>query len=202
MRRLIAKFRDGATYERLEESTAIDEMRINEILESRQVPGAVTDREFLSGNFNGNQFANTPILGDTKIEQYKRYTGGKMPPKGAVYVDGIARPNMPGDPEAWVESRGDLKRKIESRPGASADGLVKARGPEPIGPMHTRVKLAENIVRKKMRQAIEKNPDLAHVDQGELRHSIIEKHGNPLMKQEVEPIDSSSVLPVEPALEI
>lgn len=199
-RRLISKFSDGGEYKRLEASTEVDALRIDDILTSRRVPGGISDRELFSGHCNGNQFADQPEIGDAKLREYAAYTGGKKPPTGAIYMEGLARHGMPGDPEAWVSSRDEAKRVLESRPGTVAQGIVRARAPEPIGPTHFRTKLDEKIVRKKMREAAEANPDLVRRPFDEVRAEIIEKHGNPFMKHEIEPIENCSSPPEMPPL--
>lgn len=164
---------------------------IAEMLALRQVPGGVSDREFMAGHCNGNEFAHCPQMGDKMAELYQRYTG-KKPPVGAKYIGDLCRHGMPGDPEAWVSSRGEVKALLQRR-GWGSDGLVKTRNVEPATPA-IQVKLDEKLVRQEMVKQVKENPDLKK-DLGELRHNIIQKHGNPRMKSEREFVQPVAPLP-------
>lgn len=148
---------------------------IAEMLALRQVPGGVSDREFMHGDCNGNQFAQFPTNGDLLAKKYKQLTG-RLPPKGAKYMGSLAR--FRADPEAWVSSRGEVKKLCEKR-GWGADGMVKVKEAQPIGEVK-KVKLADSIVNRRMKEELAKDP---RQDKGELRHKIIQKHGNPYVKE-------------------
>lgn len=85
-----------------------------------------------------------------------------------------------GDPAAFVnhgQGRSHVKKVLEQR-GLESHGMVetKAREPEadPYTPVH---KLSPKIVEQRRKQQIKANPELARVNQNELRANIIAKHG-------------------------
>lgn len=102
-------------------------------------PMSNTDREFLHGHANGNQFERTPHLGDYYASVAR---GMGQDPKGKVYLSGLAR--FAGDPEAWIESRDEAKRLIESRPGWTCHGAFEVSREPTGGPGKYRV--ADGIV--------------------------------------------------------
>lgn len=81
---------------------------------------------------------------------------------GKVYMPGLARQNMPGDPNAWVTDHSEFKRKLEARGDGWSDGtqVVKARDnqfePAP------NIDVAPDLVEERACQMIENNPDLLH----------------------------------------
>jgi len=86
-------------------------------------PMSNTDREFLEGHDgNGNQFAKGPLAEEEGNRLRKVAEAGGQNVKGKVYLGGLAR--FPGDPEAWVSDRGDVKRVIEKR-GWKCQGSVE-----------------------------------------------------------------------------
>lgn len=92
--------------------------KLADMLARQQPPCAVTDATFLRGNDNGSQFQDNPDRGD----YLKRVAeeGGQMV-KGKKYLAQLAR--FPGDPEAWVDGRGDVERVCRKR-GWGCDGAV------------------------------------------------------------------------------
>lgn len=173
MRRLISKISDGK-YERLEESSPIDESRFQDILESGKAPGPVTDRELLEGTYNKSEFADNPRYAKFLEKQYRLHSGGKAPPTGSVYMSNLCRHGMPGDPEAWVDGRGDVKRLLEKR-GAGADCPLMFV-PEREKPPRKPKKLADHIVHRLVNNELAVNPK---ADRRELREKVIATHGNP-----------------------
>lgn len=94
-----------------------------EMLALQSPPMSNTDREFLEGT--GEQFSKTPGMGDFYKRVAERHGQNT---KGKTYISGLAR--FPGDPEAWVTGRGDVKRVCEQR-GWDCDGSVKVKGVKP-----------------------------------------------------------------------
>lgn len=90
----------------------------------RQPPMSNSDREFLEGYANGNQFEGQDYQGNWYKKQAKR---AGVDTTGKVYLSSLAR--YPGDPQAWVSGRGDVKDRIEKREGWSVTGSVNAQGP-------------------------------------------------------------------------
>ena len=87
-----------------------------------QPPAVVTDAILWEGHCNGNQFADRPELGDHYKKQALR---AGVNPKGKIYKKGLAR--FPGDPEAWISTRGDIQRLCDKY-GHEADGIVTRKG--------------------------------------------------------------------------
>lgn len=97
--------------------------KLAEMLVLQSPPMSNSDREFLHGHCNGNQFGKGPLsndLGD-RMKTVAEAEGQSI--NGKVYIGGLAR--YPGDPQAWVSDRGDVKRVIESRPGWKCSGSVE-----------------------------------------------------------------------------
>lgn len=120
-----------------------------EMFAFQQPPGCVTDRELMFGQ--GEQFAKTPALGDYYRRQAARH--GLTSVKGLKYHSGAA--SFPGDPEAWTDNRGDLKRVLEKR-GWGSEGIVKTKlhveEPQRIG-------LDESLVQEEVNDIIETIPE-------------------------------------------
>jgi hypothetical protein len=90
-----------------------------EMLALRRPPQSKTDREFLMGCCNGNQFEGREREG----EYYKAVAEAHgQSVKGKKYLSSLAR--FPGDPEAWVDGRGDVERVLDKH-GWGCDGTVK-----------------------------------------------------------------------------
>jgi len=87
-----------------------------------QPPGGMTDSVFFSGmSTNGSQFGGGKLaeqMGD-KLAKDLIARGGS--PKGKVYIGGLAQ--YPGDPEAWVSDRSDIRRVCEERNYDASDEL-------------------------------------------------------------------------------
>jgi hypothetical protein len=83
--------------------------RFDEMIESGVPPASSTDVEFMRGTENGRQFQDNPNQGD----YYKRETEAAGGSARGKYLSQLAR--FPGDPEAWVQSRGDVQKVCENR---------------------------------------------------------------------------------------
>lgn len=92
--------------------------KLADMLASRTPPGASTDREFLHGHCNGNQFEGFQAMGDY-YQSYAKKAG--INTKGKIYLSSLA--NFPGDPKAWVSDRSDAARVIDSN-GWGAEGAI------------------------------------------------------------------------------
>lgn len=131
-------------------------------------PQVVTDATFMRGTANGAQFEKTPYIGDGYKKLAARH-GVNV--KGKKYFSSLAR--FPGDPEAWVDSRGDVARLIAKR-GWKCDGSVKVNAirndqePEQVG-------LADDIVQDEVAKVLADHPEPQKVNVGELAHTIREK---------------------------
>src|ERR1700676_3108092 len=94
-----------------------------EMFALRQPPMSNTDREFLQGHVNGNQFEGQDEIGD---QFRKQAEAAGVNVQGKVYMGGLAA--FPGDPEAWVGGRGDFQKVVEDR-GWSCEGSVNVAAP-------------------------------------------------------------------------
>lgn len=131
-----------------------------------QPPMSNTDREFLESHCNGSQFEKMPAIGDFYAREARK---AGVDPKGKIYVAGLA--SYPGDPTAWVGSRGDVERVCKEK-GFSCQGAVTVakseREPEKD------VDVAGDIVEQAVAKRLEADPSLAFKDQGELAHDVKE----------------------------
>lgn len=97
--------------------------KLAEMLALQQSPMSSSDREFCEGRVdNGHLFGHGPLAEDTGNKLKKIAEAGGQNVKGKMYVGSIAR--FPGDPEAWVSDRGDVKRVVEKR-GWKCQGAVE-----------------------------------------------------------------------------
>jgi hypothetical protein len=131
---------------------------------------AGTDSVFLEGHCNGSQFDGQEWIGDMYQDEA---TKAGVNTKGKVYLGGLAR--YPGDPEAWVTSRGDVKRVCEER-GWGCDGAVKVKAREALGPPEE-VGLADDIVDNKVVEIMEHVPERErpYVDVRDLKEQVKDK---------------------------
>lgn len=100
-----------------------------EMLATRTFPGSKgTDRSFMQGRYHqtgGGQFANLPAA---DVQEYMRKASeAGVNPTGKWYSGGLAR--YPGDPRAWVDGLGDVKRVAEER-GAEVSGAIEVSPPK------------------------------------------------------------------------
>lgn len=90
-------------------------------------PKSQSDVEFLRGHCNGNQFEGGPIA-NRMGDYYRRVAESKgQTTKGKVYLSSLAA--YPGDPEAFVSGKSDVRRVAESR-GWKVTGAVNVKGRE------------------------------------------------------------------------
>jgi hypothetical protein len=149
-----------------------------EMFALRQPPGTGgTDRAFLQGTGSGGDLDRTlePIR-KRRMARYKQLTGRKMP-DNARYFTQLAR--FPGDPQAVVSDRGEMKRRLEQGGHGCEDfGIKRAESPPP----DDTPKLDEKLVRQFL--AIEKKkPENIGKKDAELREKIVDKHAYKLRKR-------------------
>jgi hypothetical protein len=140
--------------------------RFDEMVLSRTPPMSSTDREFLEGHCNGSQFEGQDYIAD----RYRREAlAAGVDPKGKVYLGGLAR--YPGDPEAWVSGRGDVKRVVESR-GWGCEGSVNVKS-RPLGVERKPVPVAEDLVRERVLEHLASVPAGEKVDVEGVREKVV-----------------------------
>jgi hypothetical protein len=129
-------------------------------------PSCNTDATFLTGHCNGSQFDGQEYIGD----YYRREAlAAGVDPKGKVYLGGLAR--YPGDPEAWVSGRGDVRRVVEGRGwGCQGSVNVKAR---PLQPERPGPAVAEDIVEAKVAERLAGVPAGERVDVEAVKESVL-----------------------------
>lgn len=141
--------------------------RLAEMLAWQQPPCVMSDSVFMEGRVNGNQFEGQEWIGNLYRAEAR---AAGVDTTGAHYLHGLAA--YPGDPKAWVRSRGDVQRVCEERGwGCSGAVTVKARqhDPKPDTPV------APDIVEAEVENAILADPSLAQKDRGEVAHLVTER---------------------------
>lgn len=89
-----------------------DDCKLCVMFAAQQAPAVQTDSTFLAGmeSQQAVELNNKPQIG-AKLSRDLKAIGGS--PKGKVYLSGLAA--YPGDPEAWISGRGDIKRVADQR---------------------------------------------------------------------------------------
>lgn len=141
--------------------------KLAEMFATGQTPGIMTDSVFLEGHCNGSQFQDTPHLGDAYAAEARRQG---VDITGKVYLSGLAR--YPGDPEAWVSSRGEVARILDQR-GWGAEGAVTRKVTKVAEP--NKIAVAEDLIQNEMETILENVENPTQVDTEDLREQIIEK---------------------------
>lgn len=137
--------------------------KFDEMVASGVPPASNTDREFMSASENGRQFQGRPEQGDfyKKVaEQHGQSITGKK------YLSQLAR--FPGDPQAWISSRGDVQKVLEER-GWGSDGLVNVKA-RPREEASKPVDVAEDIVDRET--AKEAMPGMKKRERLDLREKV------------------------------
>lgn len=140
--------------------------RFAEMCAFRCPPGTGgTDRAFLEGHCNGNQFADDPVYGE--IARRKAKAAG-VDITGKVYKSGLA--TEPADPKAWVSGLGDVKRLCEQN-GWECDRVgTKLHAVEG----DTKPKVAKEIVDREVAKEVLANPGKKR-KMGEVREAVIDR---------------------------
>jgi hypothetical protein len=136
---------------------------IDQMIVSCRPPKSNTDVEFLAGSENGRQFQGRPEQGDF----YRRVAEKRgQNVKGKKYLSQLAR--YPGDPEAWVSSRGDVQKVLEER-GWGSDGSVNVKN-RPRGEAPKPVDVAEDILERETTRAA--LPGMKPKERADLRERV------------------------------
>lgn len=146
---------------------AIEAERLAEMFESGQTPHCISDQTYMKGHTNGSQFEKCQHMGNYYRHEAQLHGGNT---NGKRYISGLAR--FPGDPEAWVTGRDDIKRVIESRPGWSCQGAVdldgRANSPAPV----ERPEVADDLLDKYTVQVASGLPNPERIDLDDLREQV------------------------------
>lgn len=157
--------------------------RLQDMLRSRTPPMANTDREFLAGHCNGNQFEGQDVLAD----QYRQMAHqGGVDVTGKVYLSGLAR--FPGDPEAWVNGKGDAQKVLEAR-GWGASGLIKREVTNVAQPLNHAVdpQIIKDEVEDIIEQVVPEGENL-QVDRLDLAEQVFNKRKGVHAKEQFDPV--------------
>ena len=116
-------------------------------------PMSNSDREFMEGRVNGNQFEKQAFVGDFLKAKAK---AAGVNTAGKYYMHGLAA--YPGDPRAWISDRGDVARIVAER-GWGSEGSVKATV-RPAEGEASDIGVAEDIVESRAARLLQKNPEM------------------------------------------
>jgi hypothetical protein len=90
-------------------------------------------------------------------------------PTGKYYSGSLAR--YPGDPRAWIDSLGDVRRVAAER-GLSVQGAVNIEPPEPVRAAEPQpYRVAPEIVQAKVAERLAEQPELA-MKREEVTHEV------------------------------
>ncbi len=128
---------ESEAWDRWDGMRAVDRMLVTGV-----GPYLNTDSTFLEGTENGRQFQNRPEQGDFYAQVAKKH-GQNV--KGKKYLSQLAR--FPGDPEAFVSSRGDVQKVLEAR-GWGSDGAVNVKARQVDVKPAAPVEVADDIVHR------------------------------------------------------
>jgi len=129
--------------------------KLAEMFAFQEGPGLDTDTTFMAGRNEdpAGEGWDHKTIGEV-YRQKARKAG--VSPSGKTYLGTLAR--YPGDPEAWVSGKGDVKRVVERR-GWNCDGAVKHKSPDrPLqedGPYRVNEKVLEREVKREARKIFE-----------------------------------------------
>lgn len=143
--------------------------KLAEMLALGMPPMSNTDREFLEGRAGCyDQFSGNEKLGN----YYRKVAESRgQNTTGKLYLSGLAA--YPGDPEAWVSGKGDVKRVLEKR-GWGADGAVSV--PVKHKAEVTGGGIASDIVEREVERRLESNPEARVEDVREQAVSDLAPH--------------------------
>jgi hypothetical protein len=142
--------------------------KLDAMLAASRPPCCMTDSVFLEGHCNGSQFAATPAIGDFYAQEARRH--GLTDTKGKVYLSGLAA--FPGDPEAWVSGRDDVRRVLEQR-GWDGEGAVNVKAFQPKE--RPPVSVADDILEEEVQGLLDDHPEPQTVNRGELKEQVRQK---------------------------
>lgn len=160
-------FIDGK--EATEEEFFPSSIRLTEMLAERRAPHGISDGTFMKDTANGKQFEGQEEVGDhyrNVAESLGASTTGKK------YISGLAA--FPGDPQAWVDSRGDVQRVLEQR-GWGSEGTINVKPRESLNPPTSRAEVAEDLLDKYTNQIADAQPMPHLVDRQDLKEQVKER---------------------------
>jgi hypothetical protein len=146
-----------------------DEAKLKDMLKSGVPPQGVSDCTFMRDTANGRQFQGQEHIGNqyrAVAEEHGQNVTGKK------YISGLAR--FPGDPEAWVEGRGDVQKLVESR-GWGCEGTVNVKKRELLNPPEPGPEVAPDLLEKYTNVIADAQPMPHLVDREDLKEQVKER---------------------------
>lgn len=156
------EFHDG-------ESAAKRAARFAKEFSKGKAPYGISDCTFMRDSANGKQFAGQEHIGDA----YRRTaeTAG-VSTTGKKYISGLAA--FPGDPEAWVDGRGDATRLLEKR-GWGSEGTVNVKPRQSAEEPKPGPDVAPDLVEKYATEIAMRDPNPHLVDMANLKEQVVER---------------------------
>ena len=147
--------------------------RLDEMFRDQTPPGCVTDNTFLAGRGGAYaQFSEDDIGGNFYRKEALK---AGVNPHGKVYMPSLA--SRPGDPEAWVSGRGDVRRVCEQR-GWGVEGAGMNIPVTNVAPVSEKYEPAPDLVADRMEQLKAKDPGLKGEDlAGKAKESLMPAWG-------------------------
>lgn len=131
--------------------------KLAEALAFQQGPAMRTDATFMQGECNGKQFAKDPATGN-RLKKIAKKAGVSV--VGKKYMSSLAR--FPGDPEAWVSSRGEVEKVVRKRGwGCTGSVNVQARQDEPLKQKGVTRGVADHIIEAEVESIVAETPEIA-----------------------------------------
>jgi hypothetical protein len=143
--------------------------RLSDMLSEQRAPHGVSDCTFMKDTANGKQFQGQEQAGN-HYREVAESLGASV--TGKKYIAGLA--NFPGDPEAWVDSRGDAQRLLEKR-GWGSEGTINVKARESAEPPKAGPEVAEDLLDKYTNQIADAQPMPHLVDRADLREQVKER---------------------------
>ena len=145
--------------------------KLAEMLALQQAPSLQTDTRWMTGEYNGRQFVDTPQMGENYHSMAKQ---AGVITDGAVYKHGLAR--FPGDPNAWVRSRADVLKICKER-NLDCEGSVNHKSVDDGSPdpFDLPYEVSQDIVDDHILSAIEDNHDIQVDDIPAMREDLTKK---------------------------
>lgn len=166
---------NGNTVTAKEFQERTDPSKLQEMLETREFGGMMTDDVFLSGL---PQVQHMPSRPEFKQLLQNAMKHGYRPKPTDVYQPALAR--FRGDPRAFVnhgQARGHIAAICDAE-GRGCEGAVNRSPREPeVDPWEKpKYKLSPKLVREMVRKKVAKDPDLARMDRRELIEKVVSEH--------------------------
>lgn len=153
--------------------------RLKEMFDEQAAPRGVSDCTFMAGTANGRQFSGQDYIGDYYGQVAKAHG---VSTTGKKYLSGLAR--FPGDPEAWVDSRGDVQRTLEKR-GWGSEGTINVKKRELANDPDPGPDMAPDLVTKYAHEVASQYPNPHMIDMEDLKGQVYDHYKPKTKKKKV-----------------